>query len=212
MRSRGIERLAPLAGIAFVALVVAAVIIGGETPDNGDSPRSIARFWIENDADQMWASAIGAWATAFFVWFAASVRVMLRRAEEGTARLSALSFAGAIIAAGGLLASMSLTFVIADAPDDIAPQVAQTLTILSNGFFFPIAIGFGIFYVATGIATVRTGVLPVWLGWLTIVLGIACMTPVGFFAFLLGAVWIVALSIVLFRRERGSDAEPAAAA
>jgi hypothetical protein len=37
-----------------------------------------------------------------------------------------------------------------------------------------------------GLLAVRTGMLPVWLGWVTVVLGIVCLTPVGFVALLLG--------------------------
>ena len=48
MSSKDVERLAPLAGVVFVVLIVIAVVIGGETPDNDDSTASIVRFWTEN--------------------------------------------------------------------------------------------------------------------------------------------------------------------
>ncbi|MEA2330442.1 MAG: hypothetical protein QOH58_580 [Thermoleophilaceae bacterium] len=205
MRSPALLRFAPLAGIVFVALIVLAIVIGGETPDNDDSRRAIVDFWRDNEDAQIWSSLIGAWATVFFVWFAASVWSALRRVEPGPARLSSLSFAGAIIAAVGLLSALSLTFAVADTIDDVPASVTQTLTILSNEFFFPIAAGYAIFFLAVGVLAVRTRVLPVWLGWITIVLGILCLTPVGFFALLLGLIWILAVSVMLYRRE-----EPAA--
>jgi hypothetical protein len=45
--------------------------------------------------------------------------------------------------------------------------------------------------------------LPVWLGWVTVVLGMVCLTPVGFSALLLGLVWILIVSVLLYRRETG---------
>jgi hypothetical protein len=203
MEARGLERFAPLTGVVFVALIVLAIVIGGETPDNDDSQEAIVEFWRDNDDAQIWSNVIGAWATVFFLWFAASLRSALRRGEEGPARLSTLSFGGAVVAAVGLLSALSLNFAVADSVGDVPASVTQTLTVLSNGFFFPIAAGYAVFFLAVGVLSVRTRMLPVWLGWLTVLLGIVCLTPVGFFALLLGLVWIVLVSVLLYRRETG---------
>jgi hypothetical protein len=203
MESRGLERFAPLTGVLFVALIVLAIVIGGETPDNDDSQQAIVEFWRDNDDAQIWSNVIGAWATVFFLWFAASLRSALRRAEGGPARLSTLSFGGAVVAAVGLLSALSLNFAVADSVGDVPASVTQTLTVLSNGFFFPIAAGYAVFFLAVGVLSVRTRMLPVWLGWVTVLLGVVCLTPVGFFALLLGLVWIVLVSVLLYRRETG---------
>jgi hypothetical protein len=208
MESRGLERFAPLTGVLFVALIVLAIVIGGETPDNDDSRQAIVAFWEDNDTAQIWSNVIGAWATVFFLWFAATLRSALRRAEEGPARLSTLSFGGAVVAAVGLLSALSLNFAVADSVDEVPASVTQTLTVLSNGFFFPIAAGYAVFFLAAGVLSVRTRMLPVWLGWVTVLLGIVCLTPVGFFALLLGLVWIVAVSVLLYRRETGPAERP----
>ena len=60
MDSQGLQRLAPLTGIAFVVLVVVAVVVGGETPDNDDSLRSIVAFWKDNEGEQIASSLIAA--------------------------------------------------------------------------------------------------------------------------------------------------------
>ena len=200
MQSRGAERLAPLAGVVFVVLIIVAVAIGGETPSNDDSPQKILQFWRDHDTEQIWTSVIVAWSLVFFVWFAGSVRAVLRRAEGGVGRLSAVSFGGALIGATGLLILASLNFAAADAIED-APGAVYTITILNNEVFFPIAVGLGVFYLATGLAALRFGVLPAWAAWVTIVLGILHVTPIGFFALLAGLIWILVVSIVLYRRE-----------
>jgi hypothetical protein len=178
---------------------VLAIVIGGETPDNSDSAQEIGRFWRENDSEQMLSSVIGAWSLIFFVWFAASVRSALRRGEDGPARLSATSFAGAVIAVVGLLLALSFTFSIAEGSDELSPGALKTLTVLSNGIFLPIAVGFALFFIATGVLALRSRWLPAWLAWLTIVLGIVCVTPAGFFALLVGLVWVLAVSVMLYR-------------
>ena len=203
MGKRGLDGYAPLTGVVFVVLIVVAIIIGGETPDNSDSAQEIGRFWKDNDTEQIWSSVIGAWSLVFFVWFAASVRSALRRAEDGPGRLSAVSFAGAVIATIGLLVALSLTFSIADGADELSAGALKTLTVLSNGIFLPIAAGFALFFIATGILVLRSRLLPVWLGWLTIVLGVICLTPAGFFALLVGLIWVVAVSVMLYLRGAG---------
>jgi hypothetical protein len=210
MVKRGLDRFAPLTGVVFVALIVLAIIIGGETPDNSDSAREIGRYWKDHDTEQIWTSIIAAWSLIFFVWFAASLRGALRRVEDGPGRLSAASFAGAVIATVGLLLAFSFTFSIAEGADELSPSALKTLTVLSNGIFLPIAVGFGIFFLATGILAVRSRLLPVWLGWLTIVLGIVCVTPVGFFALLVGLLWILVVSVMLYL-GRASQPERATA-
>jgi len=210
MSSKGVERLAPLAGVVFVVLIVIAVVIGGETPDNDDSTASIVRFWTENDSSQIWGSSIGAWATLFFVWFAASLRSELRRGEGGEGRLAAISFGGALISATGFLIILGIDFGLADSAEDVPPAVTHTLTVLSNELFFPLAAGYCLFLLAAGISALRSGVLPPWAAWLTIVIGILCVTPVGFFALLVGFLWVLVMAIVLYRR--GDEAPVAGAA
>jgi hypothetical protein len=129
--------------------------------------------------------------------------------EEGSARLSTLCFGGAIVGATGLLTALGINFAIADGADDLSGAALKTLTVLSNGFFLPIAVGYAVFFIAAGIVAVRFAVLPVWLAWFTIVLGIVCITPVGFFALLVGMVWILVVSVMLYRREAGPAERPA---
>jgi hypothetical protein len=53
--------------------------------------------------------------------------------------------------------------------------------------------------------------LPVWLGWIALLLGILAVAgPLGFAAFLLFPLWVLAVSIVLFRAGTAA-AEPATA-
>ncbi len=206
MRMRGLERLAPLTGVVFVVLVVAGAVLGGETPEGKDSQESIVRYWTDNEAERIWSDALGAWAAVFFMWFAATLRSVLRAAETGPARLASLSLAGATIAATGLLCAVSIDFATAESAGDVPGDVTHTLTVLNNNFFFPMAAGYGIFLLAAGVLAVRTGALPAWLGWGAIVIGVLCVTPVGFFAILGGLVWVLVASVLLYQRATAAPA------
>jgi hypothetical protein len=201
--------LAPLTGVVFVALVVIAFIISGESPDTGDSPQKILSFYNDNDSEQMFSSALLAWGTVFFLFFLGVLRSTLRAAEAGIARLSTVAFGGGIVLALGMLSFAGFTFTLADAADHLTPDAAQALNALNSDFFFPVAAGLGTLMIATGIVSIRARAFPAWLAWPALVIGIAAVTPIGFFAFLLFGLWTLAASVVLWRAP--ATTTPAAA-
>jgi Domain of unknown function (DUF4386) len=203
--------LAPLAGVGFVALAVAAFIISGETPDTNDSPQKVLNFYRDNDSEQIWASAFLAWSSVLLLFFVGVLRSVLRAAEGGLARLSTVAFGGGVVLAIGILSFAGFTFALADTADDLTPDAAQALNALNSDFFFPVAAGLGTLMLATALSSLRSKALPAWLAWPALVLGIAALTPVGFFAFLLFGVWALVTSVVLWRSfAAGTPAAPSA--
>jgi hypothetical protein len=204
-----VGRLVPLTGILAVAFVVVSAVVGGETPDVDDSLEEVVSFYTENDSDQMFAGALLAYGAFFFLCFASVLRRTLRRAELEAGGTSTLSFAGAIIFAVGLLIFAGIGFTIGDTADDIDPSALQTLHVLNADLFFPVAVGALAFLVGTGIAVLRTGALPRWLGWVAIVAGPFAATPLFFVtAFVLG-LWILVVSVLLYRAGAETGAGPA---
>ncbi len=197
------ERLAPLAGPLFVVLAVVAFALGGETPDTDASASKWVSFYTDNRTREIVASVVLAIAVLFFMWFAGSLRARLRAVEGSPGRLSNTAFGGAVVYAVGLLLLASFNFAAADVVKDVSPQVTQTLGILSSDGFFPLAAGNGILLLATGVLVLRTRALPSWLGWAAVVLGVLSFTPLGFFAFLGGLVWIVVVSVLAYLRPAG---------
>ena len=204
---RGLERFAPLTGVAFVVLVIVAVIVGGETPDADDPIAKVVTYWDDNKDQAIASAIIAAISTVPLLWFAGVLRAVLAAAEGAPARLANTAFAGAVVGTVGWLLLIGFTFVAADTVGDVAPQVTQTFSVLQADFFFPLAAGFAVFLLASGLAIVRWGALPSWVGWVALVLGVVCLTPGGFFAILLMLVWIVVVSVMLF--QRGAAAPPA---
>jgi hypothetical protein len=194
------RQLVPLSGVAAVALIIAAFVIPGETPDTDASVGEVVSFYVDHDSEMQWASFLLALGALFFVFFSTNVAGMLRRAQGETGGSSALSFAGGIIFAVGGLIFAGIGFTLGDAVDDIGPASVQTLHVLSNDMFFPVAVGTATFLIGTGIATVKTGALPKWLGWVAIVVGIIAVTPLGFFAFLALGIWTAIVSVLLSLR------------
>src|SRR5215218_349461 len=159
------KRFAPLTGVAFVVLIVISFIVSGETPDFDDSAQEVVSFYSSNESSQIVGAILGAYAVLFFVFFAGTLRAVLRRTEE-------------------------------------APGV------LNSEFFIPLTVGVGVFMIAAGIAILRGVALPRWLGWTGLVIGIAAVTPLGFFAFLAMVAWVLAASVTLYLQAEGTTSAP----
>lgn len=204
---------APLTGIAFVIVLVASFVIGGEPPDADEPARTIVQHYVDEKDSIMIGVGLTIPATVLLVFFAMILRRALR-AGVGAAEsvLPTAVLAGAIVIATGAGIDSSLSFALADRADDIDPIAVQALQALWDNDFIPFAIGQALFFLGAGLAIVRYGVLPKWLGWIAVLFGIAGMTPIGFFAFLGGAVWILIVSVLLTMANRTGPAAPTSAA
>ncbi|MEO8692914.1 MAG: hypothetical protein ABI658_05320 [Acidimicrobiales bacterium] len=198
--------LVPLTGLLFLLLAIVGFAVGGQPKDAGHPAQEIADHYIDNKGSIILGAAILGVAAVVLVFFAGYLRTVMYKAEGGGGMLSSLVLAGASIMAVGVAVDVSLLFAIAEAADDIEPTSVQTLQAFWDNDFMPMAVGLVIFLLSAGIAIARYGVLPKWLGWVAIVLAVAGITPLGFFAFLAGGLWIGIVSVLLALRERRPDA------
>src|SRR5687767_996482 len=97
MLSGSWARYAPLAGLLFIALVIAAIIFEGETPATDDPTAQVVADWAKNDDEYKIGAALSALAIVPFLWFLGSLRSTLRAGEGATGRLSSIAFAGGIV-------------------------------------------------------------------------------------------------------------------
>jgi hypothetical protein len=200
------ERLAPLTGVVFVAIVVAVFAIGGSTPDSGDSAVKVQAFYAKHSDKHMALAFIMSMSIPFLLFFVSSLRSDLRRAG-GTGQLANAAFGGGVLAAAGFGLLASVHLALADSADNVKTIAAtQTLNVLDGNDFIPAAAGLGVLVLAAGLAAVRHGGLPNWLGWIGIVIGILTFTPAGFFAFMAEGIWIIIASILLTQARRGAPA------
>jgi hypothetical protein len=206
-----LARYAPLTGIVWVAGVVASFLIGGDTPDTDSSTAKVVHYWTTHDSKQIASSIVAAVAVIFLIWFASSLREALKLAQGGNGRLPNITFAGAVIFAAGLLVAVSLTFAVADTAGDVPPQVTQSLFVMSDDMWLWFPVSSFLLFAPSALVILRTGLLPAWFGWVTAIMAIALITPVGFFVFFVSLLWIVVVSVILFRRQAGPPvARPAA--
>jgi hypothetical protein len=199
------ERLAPLTGIVFVAIVVAVFAIGGSTPEEHDSAAKVQAYYAAHHDKHTALAFVMAIGVAFLVFFASTLRHDLRRLG-GTGQLSDAAFGGGVLAAAGFAILATVHVALANAGESVTTLgTTQTLNVLDNNDFIPAAAGLAVLVFAAGAAAVRHGGLPKWLGWLGIVIGVVAFTPAGFVAFLAAGIWILIVSVLLTQARQGSE-------
>ena len=210
MRRSSLSRYGALTGMAFVVLLIIVRLVEGSLPSADDSTASVIAFWHDNQDEQILVAILASLAGVLFVWFAGVLRGALR--EDGDAQmetLATISFGGALIAMVGLLLGTTFEFAAADTVGDVPVTVTQTLSALQADSYFPIAAGFAIFQIATGMALLRVGLLPRWMAIASIVFGVVWLTPLGFAGILFSVIFVGWVSLALYRGDAELSTVPA---
>ena len=197
METGRIERLLPLAGVLFTVIFAIGFLSSGDTPDS-DSPGAEVVEHYDDSGKIFFGVIMLLLAGIVFMFFAGVLRRHL--AARGSEWLATVVFGGAVLYAAGLGIFLSSQVALAEAADANQAATAVTLNVIDNNNFGPAAIGLAVVLLASAAHVLSTRSLPVWLGWIALVLGILAVAgPLGFIAFLLFPLWVLAVSIVLFR-------------
>jgi hypothetical protein len=203
----------PATGIVFIGFLVAVIILAGEGPDaTKKTAQEVVQFYEDNDTSQTVAAFLSVPAAVAFLFFAGLWRRVLGDAEGPGAVLGTVAFAGAVVASAALGIVATMALALTDLADDISPTAIQAINGITWDYYIPFLIGMCTFVLASGVGAVRTRVLPAWLGWIAVILGIAAVTPYGFFGIVGGLIWILVVSILLVARTRAATPEPPPAA
>lgn len=205
------ERLAAGTGFVFVVLFIVSDVVNPVDDALGNEASVVAEMLLANQARALVSVAVGALGALALVWFAASLRSTLRRAEGEAGVLSDVAFAGGVMAGVTILASSALTRTAAEfvrrQGDSEGARMAASLEASTMG----VATGFGLALLAgaTFVIALRHGAIPRWLAWVGAVgavLALVPQYPIMLFGGAIVLFWVAALSVVLVRRV-GSTVE-----
>jgi hypothetical protein len=197
METGRIERLLPLAGVLFTVIFAIGFLTSGDTPDS-DSPGAKVVEHYDDSGKIFFGVIMLLLAGIVFMFFAGVLRRHL--AARGPEWLATVVFGGAVVYAVGLGVFLSSQVALVEAADANQAAAAETLNVIDNNNFGPAVIGLAVVLLASAWHVLSTRSLPVWLGWIALLLGILAVAgPLGFIAFLLFPLWVLAVSIVLFR-------------
>jgi hypothetical protein len=206
------ERYAPGAGIVFIVLALVSTFIAGEPPGLNDSAREVADYFDDNDAAIRWGQFIGSLAVIPLLWWLGSLWSTLRRAEGGAPRLTVTAGLGAVVAATSVLASSAVLSTAALRQDSLGPDGLRFFYTFSALLLAVAAFGAATLVLASSVVVLRSQVFPAWVAWLGLVSGAVWVASglvlvstrdavffLGLIAFILWAVWVIAVSVLMLR-------------
>lgn len=199
------NKLFPLAGIAFVALALVAIIgLSGSTPGTDASAEKLASFYSNNHVRQLTTSFVLAAAAPILVLFGIGLVDAWGRMESGP--VSAWGFvllAGTTLAAGSVTLTAFMHLALSDAAGvGDAPTSLQALNSLDGNTWMTFNPAFGVMMLGAAGALFSVGARS-WVGGVTLVLAVALFIPFADFFALLGTLaWIVVTCIVQLRSRQ----------
>ena len=193
-----VKRIAPLSGLGFVVvLVVSFVVLGGgsSTPRTDASGATIASFYTRHHGTAMTAAYLLPVAVLLLLIFAVSFWQAFRDAHLG----AGLFLAGAVMASACLLVAAATHAALARAAQD---KLASASLQAINAIDQPAADAFAAIAIlvlgAAGALIQSRQRRTRLMGYVALVLAIVGLTPAGMALFPLTAIWIAALSLMLF--------------
>jgi hypothetical protein len=194
---------APLTGALFVLiLIVGLAVLGEEPPGVDEDVGEIVDFYIDNDTEIYAGVILEGLAAVLLVFFAGSLRKVLRAAEGEGGTLSLVALVGLVIVAVGFAVDASISLALVETVEDVDPVAVQTMAALFENDFVPFAVGAMVFVLALGISTLRHGAFPKWLGWVAIALGVLSVTPIAFVTVIGAALLVGITSVMMALRAR----------
>ena len=61
------------------------------------------------------------------------------------------------------------------------------------GQMFPVT--FALFMGASAVVSLRSGLFPAWLGWVSLVIALGLLTPIGYIVIILALLWLLIMSL-----------------
>ena len=151
------ERLGGVAGIAFVALTVAAYAVAGPYPATDDPVREIAGFFADERGRVLAGLYLQALSVPFFVWFLGTLRAVLRRAEGELGEASAVAVVGGSVLAALALVTTAVYAALAFEPP--SPSAVRALFDVGNLLVVFSSFATAAFVAGASAAMLRTGQL-----------------------------------------------------
>jgi len=206
---KGMTRWAPVTGIVFAVLFVAAILVGGSTPDSDASAQHAVSSFVAHRTHDRVTLFLIAYASIFALFFAAALRSYLKARSEGDGLIT-LGFSGMVIFVVGALTLVGMEYAATDVPAKISPSAEQALNVLQNDVFFALLVGAAIFLIGNGLAITANAALPKWLGWIAVPLAVIAVTPLGWLVAIFALpIWTLIVCILMLVRQNASA--PAAA-
>ena len=213
------QRYALIGGPIFVVLAIVGAVLPGSPPSPDESTAKINSFFADNHGAIKTGAWLGILAAIFIVWWFATLWRHMADVEGGRPRLAVISLGGLVLAGAvntvcvALLSGMALRY------QDLGDN-AGLLWAIYSALGAAASVGLAVHIGAVAGLGFRTNFLPQWVNGLGALAALANVVATlgvlsdssGVFAFLFigffgWALWIIAVSVVLWTRPVVAELE-----
>lgn len=203
------RRIGALSGMVFFVLIMVASGMLPSDPGPDDAAGTILKAYRDADSALLGVFLNGI-AAIPLLWFAATLRDLLGRAEGGAMRISSIVLASAVGASVfGVLSGVihGAVWSRVDQADSVNDDVAAMLYVLAGASLSAFFLFAGAMAWATSVTALRHGGLPAWAGWLSGALGVLMIVGaydvtlsegLGFLGLIGMALFFIIIPIVTF--------------
>ena len=207
------ERIGAIGGVLFVALQLVGqslIQVGGSEPSFDATSQEIVEFFeSRNTVLFNIGSYLSVLSLIALLGFLGSLWNVLRRAEGEPGWVSLVAVGAGLGVVALLFGGGAWHLAVFRIDEGLDPQIARLLFDLGNFTFATSWVLFGALALSAAAASLWLAAFPRWLGWTGLIVGIWLVTapiywtsPVAFAPYVLFWVWLVSLSVVLFRRAK----------
>jgi hypothetical protein len=206
------EHYAALGGIWFVVLTVIGAFLPGAPPSTNDSAAKIAKYFSDHSGGVEIGLFLSGLGIIGLLWWFGSLWRLMTDAEGGRPRMAVVALAGLSLGAALALTSGAVTSAVALQHNDVGDG-AKFFYILSIVLIAAAGFGIVVHIAAVTSLSYRTKLFAPWInviGWIAALLFLigtigtasdaSAFGPIGLFAFLVWCLWIVLVSLELWKR------------
>ena len=204
-------RWGALSGAAAVVLAVLAAVLFNfyEYLPSGEE---IADHLTDNATTIQIAGYLGVIAAFFMLWFAGTVKSVMRSHDED-GRLTTIAMGGTVAAALGIALTFGLMIAAgarAGSDGGIGAAEAATFFDIYGTVFVSIGgVGTAALVMAFSVMALRTGLTPKWLAWVGVIVAIGSISPLGYIFFAFAFAFVVGISIWAYLTASRAGGAPA---
>jgi hypothetical protein len=210
------QKVAGYAGILFVALFAAGIVLSGNSPALNASTAKITQYYQDHQAAILVSELLINLASVVLLWFVSGLYAILRQRDEGGLLAPAILASGVATVAAGMVTDLAGTVagLLAAQHSVEDPSLNRALLDIYTGVhlaFFPLAA----LTATLAVAILQGAIGARWVGWLCALSSAACLVsavigsldistmvpPLGLLGFFIA---VIALCVSMLRgRLRG---------
>lgn len=211
----GLARWSGLGGIVYVlAVIVGVLLVKGEPSSDADPTKVVAWYSDSGHRDRLGIAWVVFMVGLFaLLWFLASLRAAVASIDD-SGMLAQIVLAGGAVYVALAGVAISLNVAVSTMSDDTYKHTVYPELIHASGDAFWVIhaagfVGMSSMMIATAIAALRAKVVRPWLGWLGVAVGIVSIAGIVGLPQLLVALWLIVVSVAIFRAGGNGQAPEA---